>query len=141
MQETSHIDSVSNEKQVQLVDFLNKCGIICESFFCIEHMVIPREILIQNEKYSNIKAYIATFKKQFSSSYLTSLQNTAQNKQRWPLLNLVRQILKSHHFKLTPRRLCDGYNKDKKKKYRRVFIIEKMLEIPSSNVDISHSLL
>jgi len=138
MQSTSIEDTSANEDKLQLVSFLNKCGIVCESFICIENLIIPREILIHNEKYSNVKDYIVVFKKRFSSSYLTSLQNTAQNKQRWPLLNLVRQILKGYYFKLTPKRLCDGYTKEKKKRYRRVFIIEKMLEITTNNVDISH---
>lgn len=132
------METITDEKQLQLLSFLNKCGIVCESFSNIEHLVIPREILVHTDKYLNLKDYIEVFKKQFSSSYLTSLQNTAINKQRWPLLNLVRQILKSYYFKLTPKRLCNGYTKDKKKKYRRVFIIEKMLEIHSTKTDISY---
>ena len=65
-------------------------------------------------------------KKIFSSSYLTSLQDTAEDKQRWPLLNLIRQLLRSCNYKLTPKRISDGYTLDGKKKYKRMFIVEKM---------------
>ena len=37
-------------------------------------------------------------KKIYSSGSLTSLQKNAQDIQKWPLLNLVRQILKSNNF-------------------------------------------
>ena len=126
------------EKQEQLVSFLNKCGVVCETFSNIENLVIPRETLLQDGKYLKLKDDIQIFRKQFSSSYLTSLQNTALNKQKWPLLNLVRQILKSHLFKLTPKRLCDGYTKDKKKKFRRVFVIEKIADIDEKIIDASN---
>ena len=37
-------------------------------------------------------------KKLYSSGSLTSLQKNAKDNQKWPLLNLVRQILKSNDF-------------------------------------------
>ena len=127
--ETTEADNEFAQKQTTLLHFLQKCGIVCQTYLGLDNLVIPREVLICNKKYNEIQDYIALFKKQFSSSYLTSLQNTAEDKQRWPLLNFVRQILKAHNFKLTPKRLCDGYTQDKKKKYRRVFIIEKLKQI------------
>ena len=57
---------------------------------------------------------------------MTALQKNAEKKQKWPLLNLIRQILKSLYFKMTPVRLSDGYTKEGKKKYRRLFLIEKI---------------
>ena len=56
---------------------------------------------------------------------MTSLQTNAASSQKWPLLNLVRQILRSSGYQVTPKRLCDGYTKDGKKKYKRIFIINK----------------
>jgi hypothetical protein len=57
---------------------------------------------------------------------MTSLQNTAQKNQKWPLLNLVRQMLKALHYRLIPIRKSNGYNKEGKKLYNRFFKIEKM---------------
>ena len=37
-------------------------------------------------------------KKMYSSGALTALQKSAEAKQKWPLLNLVRQILKSNNY-------------------------------------------
>ena len=63
----------------------------------------------------------------FSSSYMTALQSTADSHQRWPLLNLVRQLLCAFNYKLIPKRVCDGYTSDGKKKYKRMFIIETQI--------------
>ena len=76
--------------------------------------------------YKDLKVQIPQLKHIFSSSYLTALQAPAEKNQRWPLLNLIRQVLRSSSFKLTPKRVSDGYTVDGKKKYKRIFIIEKM---------------
>jgi len=61
-----------------------------------------------------------------SSSSITALQETAQTKQKYPLLNIVRQLLKIYFFKMTPKRKADGYEKNGKKKYKRYYYIEQM---------------
>ena len=74
-----------------------------------------------------------------SSSRLSCLQSTAEDNQRWPLLNAVRQLLRIHFYKMTPFRLSDGYTKDGKKILRRFFRIEKMRKIDTAleeNTDI-----
>ena len=60
---------------------------------------------------------------------MTGLQQTAVKKERWPLLNLVRQLLKASDYQMRPVRECDGYTKAGKKKYRRFFIIEKYKKV------------
>ena len=62
----------------------------------------------------------------FSSSFLTSLHKDAEKKQKWPLLNLVRQILKVNDYRMKPIRKSDGKTKLGKKKYIRFFLIEKL---------------
>jgi hypothetical protein len=89
-------------------------------------MLLPRELFMNREIYKDLKLNIPDLKSLFSSSYLTSLQEPAEKKQKWPLLNLLRQVLRSCNFKLTPKRISDGYSIDGKKKYKRMFIIEKM---------------
>ena len=121
-------EEVSEESTNLLLTFLQKCGIVCDHIYNLNRLVIPREILINDTVYKTLQEDIKLFRKKFSSSYLTSLQNTATSKQRWPLLNLVRQILRGYYYNLTPKRLCNGY-KNKKKMYRRVFIVEKLKKI------------
>ena len=107
----------------QIIFFLNKIGVKCETVTELNDRTIYRETLLNKETYQNIKEDIPKLKQQFSSSYMTSLQSSASDNQKWPLLNLVRQILKARGYHLVPKRLCDGYTKEGKKKYKRIFII------------------
>jgi len=92
----------------------------------VNGLLIPREVLLDDTTYDKIKINIPLLKQFFSSSDMTSLQSHADTQQRWPLLNLIRQILRAYNYKLVPKRLCNGYSSDGKKKYKRMFIIEKM---------------
>jgi hypothetical protein len=87
----------------------------------VEDQLVPREILLNPEKYEKVKQYIPELKKLFSSSSLTSLHKTAETSQKFPLVNLVRQILHSYKYELRPVRKSDGYTPDGVKKYRRFF--------------------
>jgi hypothetical protein len=67
---------------------------------------------------------IKKLKRSFSTSSITSLQETAKQRQKWPLLNLIRQLLKTNGFVMTPIRKSAGYNSSGKKKYERYFLVE-----------------
>jgi hypothetical protein len=47
--------------------------------------------------------------------------------QKWPLINIVRQILSSIGYKLVPIRKANGYSKDNQKLYKRLFKIQKLI--------------
>ena len=120
-------DLIDNESHATtLLEFLKICKIPCASIGELTGLQIPREILISDAAYEDAKRHIPEFKKKFSSSYLTCLQSSAEKVQRWPLLNLLRQILKAYKFNLTPKRLANGYNKTGKKLYRRIFLVSKL---------------
>jgi hypothetical protein len=116
-------------KNETLKNFLNAAGIVCENIGLIDGMMIPRDILLSDERYEEVKKFIPSLKEVYSSSYMTSLQKTATSTQKWPLINIIRQILKTIDYNLTPVRISDGYTKAKKKKYKRLFKIEKMKSI------------
>ena len=97
-------------------------------------IIVPREIFLNQDTYYIVKEKIPLLKKHFSSSFLTSLQKNANIKQRWPLLNLVRQILKKNNYIMTPLRKSDGYDDEGKKKFKRYFLINK-LEVLDSEID------
>ena len=109
--------------------FLNKCNIPYDDVKQLNGMLIPRDILLSDEKYENVKEYIGKIKSHFSSSSMTSLQQTAEQSQKWPLLNLVRQILKAYNYNMVPIRKSGGYDRHKKKIFRRYFKIEKFKPI------------
>jgi len=87
---------------------------------------ISREVLLNDTKYEEIKHIIPELKKNMNSTFLTALHEDAEEKQRWPLLNLIRQILHVYKYKMEPIRKADGYTVDKKKKFKRYFIIRNM---------------
>ena len=100
-------------------------------------MLIPRETLLSQEKYENIKEDLAKMKKMYSSGALTALQKSAEAKQKWPLLNLVRQILKSNNYNMEPIRKSNGYTKEGKKKYLRFFIIKRIKSTKEVEVEVN----
>ena len=118
---------MSINKQI-IKDFLNKCSIVFDDFSQLDGMLIPRELLLSNEKYESVKDDIEKMKKLYSSGSLTALQKNAEASQKWPLLNLVRQILKSNNFNMDPIRKSNGYTKGGKKKYLRFFAIKQIKE-------------
>lgn len=113
------------EKETKILEILNKCSIKLDDLHNLDGLLIERIVLLNNEIYKEIQKSIPEMKDFFSSSSMTSLQSNAVINQKWPLINFVRQILKTMNFKLTPIRKCDGYTKDNKKKYKRFFLIEK----------------
>jgi hypothetical protein len=125
---------MNNEQTEYIKSFLNKCKIFTTNFTDLHGMLVPREVLLDIENYKAVKDDILILKKIFNSSSLTSLQSTAEDTQIWPLLNLVRQILKAINFKMTPKRVSAGYSKDGKKLYKRMFIIERYNQTESSNL-------
>ena len=119
----------NNDKLIK--DFLNRCNIVFTEFSQLEGMNIPRETLLSNEVYDKVKGDIGQIKKFYSSGSMTSLQKNAGTIQKWPLLNLVRQILKTNNYVMNPVRKSNGYAKDGKKKYLRFFLIKRIKPIQS----------
>ena len=94
------IENQENENIIMKI--LEKSGfVITKDISELNGIMIPRDLLINDEKYDTVKEYLVKLKKHkmFSSTFLTSLHKDADKKQKWPLLNLVRQILKVNHFR------------------------------------------
>lgn len=112
-----------------LKNLLHKCNIVFEDFNMLNGATIPRDILLQDEKLETMRDDIERLKKIFSSSYMTCLHKNASTKQKNPLLNLVRQILKSLDYRMEPFKKANGYTKDGKKIFIRFFRITKFKKI------------
>ena len=119
----------------ELLNILKKCNIIIEDLKLINGLIIPREILLSKDKFLELDEEIKQIKKKFSSSRLTALQSTAKKNQKWPLLNLVRQLLKASNIRMVPKRICDGYDKMGKKKFKRFFVLEELKSIKEKEED------
>ena len=118
-------NSVNDEKTKRMIEFLNKATIVCSAITDLNGMLLPRELFMNREIYKGLKLTIPDLKSLFSSSYLTALQEPAEKKQKWPLLNLLRQILNVYDYKMEPIRKADGYTLEGIKKYKRYFQITK----------------
>ena len=117
---------MNNTQLEHVKTFLMKCKMVITNFDDLNGMLVPREFFLDKTVYDSVKEDISVLKQVFTSSALTSLQSNAEANQKWPLLNLVRQILRSCHYKMTPKRVSAGYTKEGKKIYKRMFIIEKL---------------
>jgi hypothetical protein len=82
-------------------------------------------MLALEQDYDEIANLVPQLKKKFSSSKMTSLHKNASNNQKWPLLNLLRQLLNVYGFNMKPLRKSDGYDENGVKKYERFFLIER----------------
>ena len=107
-----------------ILEFLKECEIIGKKEETLENIYIKRDKLIDVELYDNMEKAIKKIKRSFSTSCITSLQESMNTRQKWPLLNLIRQLLKINGFSMTPIRKSAGYNASGKKKYDRYFFIE-----------------
>ncbi len=110
-------------------------GLQIEQLNELDGLIIPREVLLSDNKYDEVRKLIPNLKQNYSSSLMTSLHKNADKTQRWPLLNLVRQILNTYRYKMEPIRKSDGYTLEGVKKYKRYFEIKKMQLITNDDND------
>lgn len=98
-------------------------GLEINNFEELNGIMISRETLLSDDKYDEVKNLIPDLKKNYSSSFMTSMQKNAEKSQKWPLINLIRQILHVYEFKMEPIRKSDGYTLEGVKKFKRYFLI------------------
>jgi len=117
-----HEINTTTDKQISNENVNNTIGMDVDT---IDGLFIPRDMLLDESKYNSVKDDISDLKKKLSSSSLTSLQTNAKTNQKWPLINLIRQILHVYRYNMVPIRKSDGYTKDGVKKFKRFFQIKK----------------
>ena len=111
--------------------------LIKEIFNIIEKPINNDNDLINitlNQKYLRLDKFkekisdmIPKLKKKFKSHNLTCLHNNSLDKQKFPTINMIRQILKCNNYKLEPYVVCNGYEKNTNNKiWERYFLIKKI---------------
>ena len=113
------------ENENEIIYVLSEIGIKIEKLEDAKGLFIERDQLLSDIKYEEVKKLIPKLKQTYSSSFLTGLQKDADKIQKWPLLNLIRQIFSIHGYKMEPVRKSNGYTLDGKKKYKRFFLIRE----------------
>lgn len=117
--------SYKMELENEIICVLSEIGIKIEKLNDAKGLFIEREQLLCDKKYEEVKKLIPKLKQTYSSSFLTSMQKNADKTQKWPLINLVRQMFSIHGYKLEPVRKSNGYTLDGVKKYKRFFLIRE----------------
>lgn len=120
------------ENEKIIIYLLNTCGILCKNLKELNGIIIPRETLLNDSIYDKVKKDIPKLKSVLSSTVYTSMQKDADKNQKWPLINLIRQILRKYNYQFVPKRVCDGYTKDGIKKYKRFFEVRNESFIKST---------
>jgi len=105
---------------------LNKCSnITIDNFNQLNDIILLRDCLLDNKILNDLQEDIVLLRKIFSSTSMTCLHKNSIKKQQFPLLNLLRQILKTINYNMVPIRKSNGYTKSGQKKYLRFFHIIK----------------
>jgi hypothetical protein len=106
-------------------NFLNRIGLPFDNDNELEDQIVPRDMFLDQDIYKELYAKIPILKNYLKSSSNTCLHKNAETNQRWPLLNITRQLLKNYNYKMIPIRKSEGYTEYGAKIYKRYFIIAK----------------
>ncbi len=93
----------------------------------IENLEIDRDLLLNINTQQDFSNLIDDCKKIYKTSKLTSLHSNRDDKQRFPAVNLLRQIMKCNGYSLTPKVTSLGYCKNSGKKLvKRSYIVKSI---------------
>lgn len=93
----------------------------------LENIEINRDLLLSKNINIELNKILDECKNFYKSSKLTCLHNNKEDKQKFPAVNLLRQILKCNNLKLTPKVISLGYSKvSGKKLIQRNYVIKKV---------------
>ena len=119
------IDKDNFELIKEIFNIINKK---IETYYDLMEMRIDQHYLRQPIFKEKLYDMIPKLKKKYKSHKLTCLHNNSLDKQKFPTINMIRQILKCNKLKLTPKFLCKGYNKiNNQKIIERYYIIKKIV--------------
>ena len=107
------IDEELNEKLKEelLVKLLNLMKIECNNIKEALGTIIEQTQLKNFELDKTCFCYVNELKKFYKSNMLNCLHKNSLSKQKYPAVNMLRQILKCNNIKLKPFNICNGYNK------------------------------
>jgi len=123
------IANFKNEKNLiksfnLLFELLNLFNINITNKDELLNLSIDRSILTEPLVNQQVLVFREKMKGLFHSSYLTCLHNNSELKQKYPAINMLRQILKCLGYKLKPHIVNLGYNKQTGRKIvKRTFTI------------------
>ena len=109
-----------------LKDLFSVLHIDIKTKFDLINVELDRHALLQEPFYSYVINYKQKLKTLYKTSHYNCLHTNSETKQKFPSINLLRQILKSNELRLYPQYRCLGYDDNKKKIVQRYFIIQHL---------------
>ena len=112
----------TDEKYDLLLKLLNIININIENKEQLTNYTFERNILLDKEVIDKYYDMIKSLKKKYTSDELTCLHMNSIIKQKFPGINMLRQILKCNGFRMKPKVVSLGYVGDIKMT-KRFFVI------------------
>mgnify|MGYP006156797467 FL=1 len=121
-------EELDQDKLNILKDLFMVLNIDIRSKYDLINIELDRNSLLHDPFYSYAINYKTNLKKIYNSTYYNCLHSNSELKQKFPSINLIRQVLKSNQLRLYPYYKSLGYDDNKKKIVRRYFIIQSLDE-------------
>ena len=122
------VNKIIKQKNDIILSLLKIINIDIDSLDKLNNCNIERDLLMDEDVIEQYYKFIPKLKEFYNSDELTCLHKNSLQKQKFPAINMLRQILKASGFLLKPKVVCLGYvGKDKITK--RYFIIENNITI------------
>lgn len=123
------------EKYPDLKILFELLNISVSNYNEIFSIIIDFETFKNEDIINNFYNKISDYKKKYNSNALTCLHKNSLDKQKFPAINFVRQILKCNNLKLKGYYICLGINKQSGKKIlQRKYKIENLHSSGESNI-------
>jgi len=118
-----------NGKQLLLKDLLNRIGIEFNVLQELIGIVIERDDLVSSKNIERMYELVPKLKNEYHSDMFSCLHGNSLQKQRYPGVCMVRQMLKANGLLLKPKVVSMGYDKKTSKKLlRRIYVISELHE-------------
>ena len=102
---------------------------------------IDRELMLKDIINNEFSKLIDSCKNIYKTSKLTALHGNRLSKQKFPAINLLRQILKCHKYKMTPKITSLGYHKNGKKIIKHSYIINEIINDPGTVNELTNKII
>ena len=115
------------KKEDILKKMLNIIGINCQTIEEVQGRQFPRDLLLDSQVVQELMVLKPLIRSSgYKSGKLTSLHKNNETQQKFPGINMVRQVLKCNGYKLHPYVISLGYDQETGKKLTmRKFNIHK----------------
>lgn len=117
-----------------ILKILSIVNINVENLEELDGLIIKQELLKQPDLISKFNENVPELKIFYNSSKLTCLHKNNSDKQKFPAVNMVRQLLKCNNLKLEPFLVSNGYNKATGKKLYNRFYKIRLIQIEKKSI-------